>query len=86
MRKSLATVLALRTGLSKYECDAILKVIAFEITDTMREYEVFSFAGLGTFTRPTSVNENYLLLRLSQASVARIKAKKKKEEHEVIFE
>jgi hypothetical protein len=69
---NLAERLAKKTGLSREECDGILKVAAFEILTGLREYGDVSFPGIGHFRKQHTETGSLVYLYLFESAVAKL--------------
>jgi nucleoid DNA-binding protein len=87
--KDLAYKVASRTGLSKDECDGMIKIIVHEIIKELRHKDVVEIKGLGKIRRQdVTSNTKNLLIRLTKEAYSRLTAPYKKEEYsdEISFE
>jgi len=76
-----------KTGLSIYETDAILKVAAYELVETLKKEQRFYWEGLGTFR--VTINDIGLSLhvRLNEECYNRLNEKQEGErKDEIVFE
>lgn len=88
MRK-LADRVSLRTGLSRAECDGIIKILVHEIILELRSTDEVTVSGLGKIRRYSmSGNQRRLLVKLTIEAMRRLTAPYKEEElpDEISFE
>ena len=85
---SLSKSIAKKTGLSKYEIDAILKVAAYEMIELLREKRSFQYEGLGTIFTYIVPNGLNVKISLSPEALDRLNKDINKEgrKDEIIFE
>ena len=81
--------LAKKTGLSKYDCDAILKTLAFEIIEDLKTNKSVHIHGLGSLISHKSTSPYLIYLKLEESVKKRLVEECKKigdEEHAIIFD
>lgn len=83
----LAQKIAKKTGLGKYETDALLKTVAFEIVEILRQEHRFRYDGLGLFFCTFKNNNLSVKISLSPEAYARLnKLEEGERKDEIIFE
>lgn len=79
--------IAKKTGLSIYETDAILKVAAYELVETLKKEQRFYWEGLGTFRVTITDFGLGVYLRLNDECYNRLNVKEEGErKDEIVFE
>jgi hypothetical protein len=76
-----------KTGLSIYETDAILKVAAYELVETLKKEQRFYWEGLGTFRVTINDYGLSLYVRLNDECYNRLNEKEEGDKKdEIVFE
>lgn len=87
LMRQLSSRVAKKTGLSKTECDGLIKVVAYEILQGIIENGIVDIEGLGTLYRTHSDELGMLMLSPTPEGYARLAAPYKGERtNEIIFE
>lgn len=82
----LAKKVSKKTGLSIYEIDAILKVAAYELIETLKKEQRFYWEGLGTFRVTITDIGLSVHLRLNEECYNRLNVQEGDRKDEIIFE
>lgn len=85
--RNMAAKLALKTGLTKQECDAIIKALTFEMIEDLKESETIFLPGFGTFFFKHSMAGGLVTVALTEeAKKTLVEGMRREKEIEIIFD
>ena len=83
---SLSKKIAIKTGISAYDVDALLKVASYELIEVLKSEQKLYWSGLGIFFVKINDNGISIRLKLSDEVYTRLNEKQKGEKSEIVFD